>query len=372
MTTPAPPPSRFTRWVLAPAKHCAVVVVCLWALWAHLAYRIPGSFVFILLPWVSVAILSLKLVLLIRAAWADRPDDPPNPVWRVTEFLSTWLVRAFVYGSLMILLNGALDQSMPSGHETEVVEVGGNELDVGVRVPYRWAVLRSWDRPGSVVRILLWPQEAARLWGGQEVLVRLRQGYFGVPWVERVVHDEGRYYAKVLERSSHAKLARYGQLKFYFEQRRMPEAVTAGRRYFEMYPDDYEFANQLALAFGGMGMFKEMLEILEPFVARRQSYEVYTLAGLAMSKVGRKQEAVRLLEAAVPMEPGNWWAYYFLGYTYGALNRHADAIAAFEKTLEIRPDFPEVRAELQSLRTLHATLQAIAARKKSAGSAPPK
>ena len=40
------------------------------------------------------------------------------------------------------------------------------------------------------------------------------------------------------------------------------------------------------------------------------------------------------------------------------MNRRVDAIAAFERTLKLRPDFPEVRLEVASLQRLEAAVEA--------------
>ena len=140
--------------------------------------------------------------------------------------------------------------------------------------------------------------------------------------------------------------------------RRFPEAAAATRAYFARYPDDYPFAQGMAKAFGGLSRFHEMALVLEPFVARKPSYEVYALTGFALGRVGRKAEAVALLEKAIAVEPENWWAYYFLGYVLGSINRRLEAVAAFEKALAIRPDFLEVRAEVANLRQLQAAVEA--------------
>ncbi len=109
---------------------------------------------------------------------------------------------------------------------------------------------------------------------------------------------------------------------------------------------------------GGHGRFGEARWVLGPSANRKCDYEVYNLTGLCLWRVGRTQEAARMLEAAIPLDPDNWWAEYFLGYVYGALGRTGDGIAAFERVLRKRPDFPEVRRELAELHRLDAAKRA--------------
>ncbi len=159
-------------------------------------------------------------------------------------------------------------------------------------------------------------------------------------------------------------MARQALIRFSIQHRRWLEAAEACRAYLERYPDDYEFMQNTGKAFGGLGRFGEMLLVLEPFVTRRPSYEVHTLVGFAMWRMGRKEEAARLLESSIALDPESWWAHYFLGYVYRSLGKTAGAIAAFEKTLAMRPDFPEVRRELASLQTLRAAQEAATRRRK--------
>ncbi len=342
-------------WSLQLAKHLLTVGLCVWALYIQTVYRVPGRFLFVLLPWVSLAVLGLSLVIVINYVLNGAPaDDPARRLSRWMERVSGVLVRLFVYYSILLFANGALDAAGPEERESEVLEIVGEEIDLGVTVPYSWANLPSWERPGGIERLLLFPGEHRRLWAGQAVLVQIRPGYFGVPWVHALLPDEGKYYTAVLKMSPAAKLARQALIKFSIQHGRWPETAAALREYLKMYPDDYQFAQQMGKALGAIGRYHDMLLVLEPFVTRRPSYEVYNLVGFALGRVGRKAEAIQLLRASIPLDPDNWWAYYFLGYVYSSVGNYAEAIAAFEKVLAIRPHFPEVETEVGTLRTLLA------------------
>ena len=351
-------------------RHVFTIALCVWALYIQTTYRIPGGFLFVLLPWLSAAVLGLTLVILINYVLNGAPaDDPARRLARWIERAGGLLVRAFVYYSVFLFANGALDQTLPREHESEVIEIAGEEMDLGPVIPYTWANLRSWQTPEGTDRLLLLPWERQYLWAGQAVVVQVRAGYFGVPWVYQVLPDEGKHYTAVLRLAPGAKLARQALVRYYAQHKRWTEEADSIREYLALYPDDYEFAQHIGKALGGWGRYGDMLQAMEPFVTRQPSYEVYTLVGFAQGKVGRRAEAIDLLKRAIPLEPDNWWAYYFLGYVYGSTGNYAEAIASFEKVLGIRPVFPEVQGELGSLRTLLAAQNARKARVQG-GSAP--
>jgi hypothetical protein len=346
----------------------ATVLLCLWALWIQMTYRVPGHVVFVLLPTASLGVLGLLLVLIVNDTLAvGRGEGPLARVWRWAARASGGLVRAFVLYSLFLFANGVLDQGPVMDRESDVIEIVAQDVSFALPMvarvlPVSWADLRSWDRPGRVERLLLSTAETRDLWPGQPVTVQVRPGFFRIPWVVRVQHDQGRHLEAVLKLAPSAQRMRQQLVRFYIERRRNADAERAIREYFELHPDDYPFAQQMARTLGAGGRYREMLQILEPFVARKPSYEVYTLTALAMTKVGRKEDAVRLLDASIAMEPDQWWAYYFLGYAYTALGKPMEALAAFEKVKSIRREFPEVDVEIGRLRALTASQRSVAGR----------
>jgi tetratricopeptide (TPR) repeat protein len=240
-------------------------------------------------------------------------------------------------------------------HVTQRVDLGGQA-----------APHTGTDRAGGVERVLLQPFESPYIWGGQDVVLQLRPGLLGLSWLESIEHDEGKYYAGVLAKVPGARLAHQRQVYFYLHRRRIHDAARAARAYLERYPDDYAFAKLAATSLGAYGHYEAMAMVLEPFAARRANYEAVALGGFALGKIGRKAEAIRLLETAIAMEPDNWWGYYFAGYVYGAVQRYADAVTAFERSLARRPGSPEVQAELARMRQLKAAHEAAAARRAAA------
>lgn len=63
------------------------------------------------------------------------------------------------------------------------------------------------------------------------------------------------------------------------------------------------------------------------------------------------EERIQLLKEGIRAEPHDPVGYYVLGMEYAKLQRHLDAIGAFEKALEILPDYAAAYRELgKSLR----------------------
>ncbi len=63
------------------------------------------------------------------------------------------------------------------------------------------------------------------------------------------------------------------------------------------------------------------------------------------------EERIRVLKEGIRAEPNDPVGYYVLGMEYAKLRRHLDAIGAFEKALELLPDYAAAYRELgKSLR----------------------
>ena len=61
------------------------------------------------------------------------------------------------------------------------------------------------------------------------------------------------------------------------------------------------------------------------------------------------EEAVRLFEEALRLDPRLWQTYQYLGAALHQLGRTAEALAAYEKVLEHNPD-PQLRSWIDSFK----------------------
>jgi tetratricopeptide (TPR) repeat protein len=385
------------------------------AVFAQFVYRVPSPMIAVWLSWLGLALVGLAVLILVNrvldhpAAGATilTPVErwwmfaglailiatlfvpagvvAPHVLWRITRFalmtivLTIFIVAirlaapmigprarqalrrfeqaigvvigGFVLMSGLLFLNGYHDSSAATDIPSEVISIGVGDLEILHGALFSWADVRSWRHPGEVERILLSPDERSLTWPGQPVIVRVRAGRLGIPWVEEVLRDREKYYAQVLAIAPTAAGPRRERLLWLVERQRWADTVNAGLEYLLLYPDDYDFIKGIAAALGVVGRAADTVTLIEPFVARQpQNYELLNLVGWSLHQAGQSARGIEILEAAVPLEPENWMAYYHLGYAYQAIGRRAEAIAMFEKVLEIRPEYPEIVRQLRMLR----------------------
>jgi tetratricopeptide (TPR) repeat protein len=231
----------------------------------------------------------------------------------------------------------------------EIVAITETDLPLDMTFPITWATVRFADDPEATPRVLLGRRETSYVWVGQSVVVHVRSGALGVPWVRRVERDEEQYYRKVLATFSDAAEAWKGLVRTYFDQRRWQDAERAALDYLARYPNDYEFAYSTASEFAVSRHYGPTVAMLEPFLGRRQDYVFYNSLGWSLAHVGQVNRGIELLKSSIPLDPNNFWAYYHLGYLYVRTRQTADAIEMFRNVLERRPNFPEVEAQLRAL-----------------------
>jgi Flp pilus assembly protein TadD len=217
-----------------------------------------------------------------------------------------------------------------------------------------WADVRSWRRPGEVERILLRPDERARLWGGQAVVISVRPGFYGVAWVSRIEADVEKSSREVLAELPEASQIRKDLAEFYVRLGRYTEAAMATRDYVRRFPDDRDFPVRIAKLLTSRDRFADVVTVLADVAPRREDADVYTLLGYSLGMQGRQAEGLVLLERARTMQPKNWWPHYALGWVYGGAGDYARAMASFQKAVELRPGLYNAEREIQRLRPLAA------------------
>ena len=93
------------------------------------------------------------------------------------------------------------------------------------------------------------------------------------------------------------------------------------------------------------------LEVLDPLMRQASPDAALFLSyGLALSRAGRKAEAVEWLRKAVELAPSRFWTYYHLGHTLRDLGRVAEAIEVYERAQALKPGYPEIESDLALLR----------------------
>ena len=335
------------------AKHASVVVLCFLALCVQVAYRVPGPWPILLLPWLTGTLTILSLGLLVKELVIRLPaEDPFQSGLTVIERSAGWFVRIFVYFSLALYINGRLDHSAPVTKPSELLEMHSITVTFWRPLSLTWASLRSWDYPQRTVSLILNWRERQDLWPGEPVVVRLRRGFLRLPWVSSIEPNGEALYRNVLKLAPTASSAWKELVYFYLDHGRPSEAAAATREYLSRYPNDVEFMLYVGGALGEASRFSDEAQLVEQAIARKPSYEAYNMLGWALSRLGDLPRAAQAIETAMPLCPykEDVQAWYHLGYIYRDMGRLQDAVRMFQTVLERHPHYPEVQAQLDGLR----------------------
>ena len=326
-----------------------------WSVWVQLAYRAPSRYATVLLAGIAVACIGLTIAFWLHAVFrgAGARDKLLSPI-ALGYRLCALAILGFCFYGLFLFSNGKFDISDPTHHATEIVRIGLDETEIGLRVPFVWADVRSWRRPGELERILVRPEERERLWGGQAVVVSVRAGFHGVPWVSRIEGDVEKQSREILAVAPDAAQIRKDLAEFYVRLGRFTEAAITTREYAGRYPDDRDFPVRVAKLLTTRERSADVVTVLADIAPRREDADVFMLLGHALAAQGRRPEGIVLLERARAMQPKNWWPYYALGWAYGGNGEYARAVGAFQKAIELRPGLSDAERELQRLRPLAA------------------
>jgi GWxTD domain-containing protein len=94
------------------------------------------------------------------------------------------------------------------------------------------------------------------------------------------------------------------------------------------------------------------VKTLEPFLdpAKTPPYEILVLAARARLRAGDPERAVQVLEQAVSSFGVNAALMNMLGEGYEAWGKPKEALAAYEKSLQLSPDQPRVRERIEALK----------------------
>ncbi|NOY84382.1 MAG: tetratricopeptide repeat protein [Nitrospirae bacterium] len=337
--------------------------LCLWALSIQMKYRVSASFLFLLLPWIGIALAAMSLFILIDAYIPSLfANTPFKKTLNKIEWGTQFVIRIFVYYSLFLLGNGLLDLAPPRDRTAKIESIYSGEWNLDLPIPYQLATL-SFSDSEEKTHFLLNARERRRLWGGESVVIVSHAGYFGLPWISRIEQDVEIYSKKILALTPTASGAWRNLIQFYMDHERWPEAGDTTQDYLNIYPNDDAFALNVAGTLNVAGQYSDGIPILEHIVGRRPTYKAYQLLGYALSWSGKRARAAMFLEKSIPLNPVHWEAYYHLGYVYYDSGKLKKAEENFIKLLERRPHFPEIEKMLADVRHINKLKEKIRKRK---------
>ena len=116
--------------------------------------------------------------------------------------------------------------------------------------------------------------------------------------------------------------------------------------------DNLLFAQGLSLVYTELKEYNKVLPILEPLMNRSDSppYEVYFLLGASYRELGDYGRAIDVYQRAVQRFGVNTPVLNALGVCYYRLGQLSEALAAWEKSLEMNPDQPEIRKNIKAIK----------------------
>lgn len=341
-------------------KESFLFILCLLSLSVQLHFRTPIGWWILAIPWVGIMLSLLSFMnFLQRILFYVPTKDPLRHDFRRIELIGTLALYLFIAYGMVLLLNCALDQSTATTYKTVILDMSSTELDVGDFIPVTRVRVQSWDDPAKHETFFSNGREENQMWPQEPVLVKLHEGVLGIPWLSPLERDDETLMKRMLQISPTAAMPWKILTQFYISNKRWPEVVESARQYFKHYPDDIATAMTMSGVYLGMNKGREAIEILEPIAQRHESYELHMQLGWILGQEPSENDRKRGLEYvqnALKQNPNDWKGYYTEGFVLMWNGREREALASFERSLSLNPNFPQVQQEVARLRTkLHGT-----------------
>ena len=118
------------------------------------------------------------------------------------------------------------------------------------------------------------------------------------------------------------------------------EAIEAYKQAIKIDPDDAEAHFNLGVTYGDSGMYKEAIEAYKQAIRIDPNLaEAHLGLGLTYNNSGMYKEAIEAYKQAIRIDPDFAWAHSNLGVTYYESGKYKEAIEAFKQAIRIDPDF---------------------------------
>lgn len=130
---------------------------------------------------------------------------------------------------------------------------------------------------------------------------------------------------------------------------RLAEARSTLEKAVAASPGTEELAMALARVYVAQKEFERAASILESFVNREKpaNYDTYFTAGQALFEARRYEQAIDVLDKAVNHYGTNISLLNLIGDCYFKLGRKEEAMAVWQKSLDLNPEQPELRKKLE-------------------------
>lgn len=158
------------------------------------------------------------------------------------------LTAVYCAWAMLLTFNGSLDRGASvAEYRSEILRIWGGPTPMA---PLWWADVRSWDVPGGVKRVLIFPERdqvvPTLLSEGQRVRVRIRSGFLGLAWVESMRLDFEHEIEPLVAVAPSAAVPRRQLIELLLRDGRWAEAATHTAIYTRFHPGDRELVKRVA------------------------------------------------------------------------------------------------------------------------------
>jgi len=137
----------------------------------------------------------------------------------------------------------------------------------------------------------------------------------------------------------------------YFRKGEVEKARIQLEKAYYQKPDSLNFALNLARAYFRLKEYTKIKEILLPFSeSDKPNYDIYFLLGIAHQALGEFSQAISFYDKGISHFGININLLNSLGECYYRLGELGEALAAWEKSLEINPNQPEIEKKVEALK----------------------
>jgi len=137
-----------------------------------------------------------------------------------------------------------------------------------------------------------------------------------------------------------------------FNSGKMAEARASLEKAYQKKKDSIEIALNLARVYNALAEYTKIESILLPFLSGPQppKYEAYLIMGRAYQNLGNLDKAIDVFDKAISHYGLNMDLLNHIGECYFKLGKKKEALVAWEKSLEINPDQPQIRKNVETLK----------------------
>lgn len=137
-----------------------------------------------------------------------------------------------------------------------------------------------------------------------------------------------------------------------FNSGMLEEARTKIELAYRSNPENMDYALNLARLYMTLKEYDKVQPVLKPFLGRTEAplFEIYFILGKAYQYLGELAQAIEVFNQALQHHGLSTNLLNVLGDCYSQLGNMPEAKAAWEKSLEINPDQPEVQKNVDLLK----------------------